>query len=147
MIAKSSVFLGLILCFVAGFAGAATPAAWTERVGKDSNGKTCVVRLQMEYSTRLSMDIEFADYKFFGILVDSKDSGGAHLDAMMVHDRERIYRRFIGAAITIGNAGLLKIGGSTDLNTNNGQMSRVEIRAKGGILNWWSGRFTCSDLR
>lgn len=91
----------------------------------------------------MSMNLSFKDYKFMNIMLEN---GGSRFETTTMDYGDGVYSRVIGAPITISSVGLIHVKGTTDMNSA-GQISKVDLSGRGGLMNWWSRSFSCKELR
>ncbi|MBX3018281.1 MAG: hypothetical protein KF767_10355 [Bdellovibrionaceae bacterium] len=110
--------------------------------GVDSRGQSCHVEIEGSGES-MSMNLKFKDYKFMNLTLEN---GGSRFETTTMDYGDGVYARVIGAPITISSVGLIHVKGTTDMNSA-GQISKVEMSGRGGLLSWWSRSFSCKDLR
>lgn len=111
--------------------------------GIDQHGQKCEVIMEKDHGPGARISLKFKDYQFHMVPMTSD---GKMFDGLTMDYGNGVYSLVIGAPITISKVGLIHVKGSTDMNAA-GQMTKAEMTGKGGLLNWWSRRFICKDLR
>ncbi len=115
--------------------------------GVDSKGKTCQVVINSQDGNIDDLSLIAGGMSLQNIPVFKTDiSEVTKFSSLLIERAENVYSPVIGAPITIGNLGLLKVEGEIHGNYPH-QLMAVKIYAKGGLLNWYRKTFVCQMLK
>lgn len=123
--------------------------------GLDTNQNICMLRLDAEVDDGVEesqktiyAQLSINGYTFRNIDLKLNDSNPeiVGIKSLQIDDGGKKYHQVIGAPITIGNIGLVELSGLIKTDAA-GSPEKYEVQAKGGVLNWWRKKYSCSDLQ
>lgn len=105
--------------------------------GMNDMGQLC--QIEISETNRLSFRTG-KKYVFAGLPLES-DALGYSFEVLTIDRGNKVYTPPIGAPITFGNIGLLKVKGKVQVE--NGKPVLAVLQAVGGLGNWWKSTFYC----